>query len=263
MQSQSSQTIQCQYSKIFTTMQKERYFHIDDTLINSKTMEIHCAHVEDVLGRMLKYNVKPKWRKCVWGVPRLKWCGRYISAAGVEVDKSVVKVLKEFKRPAKWSQVQTLVGFLAWHKNWVPDFARKCKPITKFLRVEWKHKRIPWFEDPKTEKAYVEIVNDIESAVARARSGPGEMHIYADWSQEAIGYHLVRTHKGKTYLMGYGGRTLRDAETRYPPPRGELLAMAQACTPVSQRNMLACRAGMLLNGLQTWRQIKSTQNLKM
>eukprot|EP01127_Copromyxa_protea_P002792 TRINITY_DN1273_c0_g1_i5.p1 TRINITY_DN1273_c0_g1~~TRINITY_DN1273_c0_g1_i5.p1 ORF type:complete len:1428 (+),score=224.19 TRINITY_DN1273_c0_g1_i5:73-4356(+) len=200
---------------------------VDDTLIWSKKEKDHVRHVRDVLERMLRTNVKPKWSKCKFGVKRVKWCGRWVSKGGTEIDKSKIQALREIRRPTKWKEVQMLYGMLLWNKAWIKNFAVKTKPISKYMGASWKHRRIPW--DEEAENALITVIRDLEEAVVRARSGPGTLHLYVDWCVTGAGFHLVREHKGKLYPMGYGSKTFNDTESRYDTPKGELYAIALGC----------------------------------
>jgi hypothetical protein len=201
--------------------------YVDDTIIYSSGEAEHIRHIDDVLGRMLKDNVKPKWRKGQFGVSHARFGGRIVTKHGTELVKDKARILRDLRRPRGWKDVQRLYGMFLWHKKWIDHFDRKAKPITKFLSGVWKHRVIEW--DSEAEAAYIGLCDDIESAIARSRKGPGVIHIFTDWSREAVAYNWYREHKGKQYPMGYGGRTMRGSELNWKAPRGELYAMAFAC----------------------------------
>jgi hypothetical protein len=201
--------------------------YVDDTIVYSNGMADHYKHVEDILARMFKDNVKPKWRKGQFGVNRATFGGRIITKNGTELVKDKAKVLRNLRRPVKWKEVQSVYGLFLWHKQWIDHFDLKIKPVSRFLAGEWKHRKIPW--DRAAEKAYVGLCDDIERSQTRARMGPGVIHIYTDWAKEAVAYHWTREHKGKVFSLGHGGRTMRGAELNWKAPRGELYALAFAC----------------------------------
>ena len=189
---------------------------IDDTIVYSNGMEEHIRQVDDILTQMLADNIKPKWRKAQFGLKRVRFSGRIVSKHGIEVLKDKAGIIRQLKRPQGWKDVQRIYRMFLWHKQWIDHFDQKAKPITRFLSGKWKHMIIDW--DVDAERAYTLLCNDILKAVARSRMGPGVIHIFTDWSAEAVAFHWYREHKGKKYPMGYDGRTMRGSELRWKAP---------------------------------------------
>ena len=98
----------------------------------SKNTLMHLDHVFDSLRRSgLRLTVK----KCQFGVPEIKYLGWTISRAGQGVQKDKIeKQLATMRMPRSIKQVQKLIGFMNYSKNYIPRLAEKLLPFYRLLQ---------------------------------------------------------------------------------------------------------------------------------
>ena len=205
--------------------------YVDDALLWSKGTEAHAVVNFMLLERMFWANIRPNWLKSVGNVAtsELEWCGRRITANGVKPITHKAKALLDILPPSNYDEARSFFHMCSWHSQFVPRFGEVMWPIVKCIRAG--HSRLPFKHnwDSKCQQAFNNIKRLIASAVELHRDGPGTYHIFSDASEHQVGGHLVRIHQGKKYIMGYYSHVLSPAESKYSPPKLELLGINLTC----------------------------------
>jgi hypothetical protein len=101
---------------------------VDDTLVWSQDLPSHRMHVCEVLDRMVKNNFLPKFAKCQWCLPEVKFFGRIVSSKGIGLDRSKIEVLQNLcpeQGPESSKKLDSLIGLLLWHSPWIPKYSDK------------------------------------------------------------------------------------------------------------------------------------------
>ena len=71
--------------------------------------------------------------KSEFGLKKVKLLGKTISQGNIYPGASKVQGLTELRRPRTVSDVRSVYGLLSHFRQFVKDFAKKCKPITQLL----------------------------------------------------------------------------------------------------------------------------------
>jgi hypothetical protein len=201
---------------------------IDDSLMWSWGIVNHRSLFSKVLSRLLAHNIRPNFIKSQYALPKVEFGGRLLSKEGIALAKDKVKAVSDLAEPISYKLNETLIGLCLWHAPWIPKYADIMAPIHNIRRLGYldKKDRPPFSFDEDAKKALVLVKNAIINACTRARSGPGEYHVYADKSKIGVGGHLVRLDpRGNEHLMGYFSHTFNKAELNYDTPKGELFAI--------------------------------------
>ncbi len=110
--------------------------YLDDILVYSRTFEDHVEHVRQVLRRLQGKGIKLKPKKCNLFRKQVRYLGQMVSEVGYTIDpadKEAVLALKS-KRPSTIGEVRKLLGFIGYYRKYVPDFARKARPLFDLLQ---------------------------------------------------------------------------------------------------------------------------------
>ncbi|GJZ31778.1 putative reverse transcriptase domain-containing protein [Tanacetum coccineum] len=83
---------------------------IDDILIYSKSKEEHEVHVKLILALLKKEKLYSKFSKCKFWLQEIKFLGHVINQAGIHVDPSKVKSVKNWKTLVSPTEIHSFLG---------------------------------------------------------------------------------------------------------------------------------------------------------
>ena len=112
--------------------------YLDDILAFSQSFEDHLEHLRLVLRRLKKKGIKLKPQKCVLFRKQVKYLGQLVTADGYTMDpndKEAVLSLKD-REPKTVGEVRKLLGFLSYYRRYIPDYARRARPLFELLQAD-------------------------------------------------------------------------------------------------------------------------------
>ena len=110
--------------------------YFDDWTVISSDFEKHIESVTEMLQRCENAGLKLKPSKCQWAVPRAKFLGRWISAAGVEADLSDIEAVVNLPKPNTKRQLQKCLGAIQWIEPFYGQFNKIAAPLHALLGKE-------------------------------------------------------------------------------------------------------------------------------
>jgi hypothetical protein len=72
--------------------------------------------------------------KSEFGLTKVKLLGRTVGGGKLYPGKDRMQGLRDLRHPSTVSQVRSLHGALTFYRSFVPNFARKMKPIIALMR---------------------------------------------------------------------------------------------------------------------------------
>ena len=90
------------------------FVYIDDILIASPTFEEHLQHLEEVINRLRKANLRLKPKKCLFLCEEVSYLGHIISVNGVSPDPEKIDKVKCFPIPREPTQVRQFLGLASY-----------------------------------------------------------------------------------------------------------------------------------------------------
>ena len=103
--------------------------YLDDVNVIGKTFQENLANLRVVLARFRKYGLKLKPRKCVLFKRETAFLGRIVDSAGVHITDDHFKAVQEWPQPKNRKQVEQFLGFINYHRSFIPDLARITAPL--------------------------------------------------------------------------------------------------------------------------------------
>ena len=201
--------------------------YIDDIIVLSNSYEDHLKHVEEVLKRLNKYNLRVNWKKCQFACESLIILGHEISQDGIRVVQDKLLKMDSWKPPTTIRALQRMLGFLNYFRNFVPHYAKLMAPI-EALRSGVKAKsndKIYW------ESQHQEILEKVRSILEsklliQYPDFTKPMYVASDASQYGLGAVLyqLNSDNSKSYLK-FASRSLSSSERNYGAPQRELLGV--------------------------------------
>jgi hypothetical protein len=120
---------------------------IDDILIYFKSEEGHARHLHVILQRLRDHQLYAKFNKCSFWLKKFPFLGHIISAEGIAVDGSKVQEVLEWKSPRSVTQICIFLGLAGYYRQFIPNFSKITKTMTKLLEKEVKFKWSPQCEE--------------------------------------------------------------------------------------------------------------------
>jgi transposase InsO family protein len=208
--------------------------YLDDILVFSESLEEHCQHLRQVLGRLRKQRLYAKPSKCVFATTELEFCGHILGNGKLRPIAEKVEVILSWPRPKNAHEVRSFLGLATYYRRFVKDFAKIAAPLSDLLKAEdaevrkRKYREITWNE--ACELAFRDLKQALVTYPVLIQPDVNRPFIIeSDASEWAIGYSLVQIgDDGKSHPVAFDGRKLQGAELNYPVQEKELLAVKEA-----------------------------------
>ena len=146
-----------------------------------------------------------------------------LSAQGVKPDPEKIEVVKSYPVPLSTKEVRSFLGLANYYRRFIRDFAKIAAPLYALLKKDVK---FLWTE--QCQQAFEELRHRL---VTHPIIGFPDMNrrfiLTTDASSTGLGYILSQKVDDKEVVISYGGRALRDAETRYSASEREMLAVKE------------------------------------
>ena len=204
--------------------------YLDDTLVHSKDLEEHFAHLETVLSAFIKAGIKLGPEKCFLFRHSVKYLGHRISKEGIATDPEYIKAVTEWPVPDTRKKVRVFLGKAGYYKKFIPNYQGKSRRLTEKLQKD----ELP---DNATFEVDENYIADFENLKKALSSTPilafpdfysNEPFILdTDFSQEmgTIGAVLSQRQNGQERPILYGSYKLNSAQKNYSTNKGELHAI--------------------------------------
>ena len=160
---------------------------IDDILIYSKNEEDHAEHLRIVLQR-LRDHLYAKFSKCEFWLDSVKFLSHTISSEGISVDPTKVQEVMDWESPTSVHQILSFIGLARYYHQFIPDFSRIAKPMTKLLK-----KGVKFVWDDKCEEAFQTLKVRLSTALVLATPDSTKpFDVYCDASGTGLGCVLMQ-----------------------------------------------------------------------
>ena len=195
--------------------------YLDDVNVIGKTFQENLANLRVVLARFRKYGLKLKPRKCVLFKRETAFLGRRVDSAGVHITDDHVKAVQEWPQPKNRKQVEQFLGFINYHRSFIPDLARITAPLYELTgpKAKWC-----WGEDHS--KAFDKLKEVMTSVTVLGCPRAEDPFILdTDASDFAVGGVLSQVQDGQERPISFASKVLNPAQRDYCTTRKELLAV--------------------------------------
>ena len=143
---------------------KEKFVlvYLDDVIIYSKTFKDHLLHLEEVLNRIRKANLRLKAEKCHFAAAELQFLGHVVGKEGVKPDPEKVDKMVNYPEPQNIRELRGVLGLFSYYRRFIKDFAKVADPMYKLLKkdapYEWTNLQQKAFEDLRNKLTTAPIV---------------------------------------------------------------------------------------------------------
>lgn len=108
--------------------------YLDDVIVFSKDDKTLCQHLDEVLKRLVQYNLKVNEKKCRFFAREVKYLGFLVSGAGIRADPQKTEAIKTWPVPKSVKELQRFLGFCSLYHRFGGALQRRQLPFTRFAR---------------------------------------------------------------------------------------------------------------------------------
>lgn len=191
--------------------------YMDDILVMASTPEELLARTEEVLKRLVEFNLKLNPGKCNFFMTEVSYLGFRCNGDGISTDPSRVQKVLNFPVPKNRKQVQSWLGLANYYKKFIDHYSDIVEPVYTLNKSK---ERFQWNQE--CQKAFDTIIDALTKPPILVHPDPRKSFVlYTDASGYALGAVLEQDEK----VIAYASRTLQPVERRYAAVEREILAI--------------------------------------
>lgn len=220
------QTFQRIMTAIFDGLiSKIMFCYLDDAVIYSNSLEEHIQHINIVLDRLRKANLKLQTDKCHFFCQKVTYCGHVISSSGINPDPRKLEAVRSFPCPKTPKNIKQFLGLAGYYRRFIHQFAQIAKPLSHLLKNE-----TPFVWGDEQQNAFETLKDKLcEAPLLQFPDFDKPFVLTTDASGYCIGAILSQGPIGQDKPIAYMSRTLHDNEVRlYSTYEKEALAIFDA-----------------------------------
>ena len=197
--------------------------YVDNILVALLEFEQHVREVETVIRALTKAGLRLKPSKCKIGFSSIQFMGAVLDGSKRGIDPHKVKVFALMRRLRTGKEVQKVLGYLNFLRDFIPLYANIVGPMEGLRSVKvisndlWKESGGEGaFELAKKVLSEVPILHNLDWSL--------EFFLETDASQYGVGAILYQeTEEGKRYV-DFAAKAFNKAQQNYNAAKRELLA---------------------------------------
>ena len=197
---------------------------MDDFTVYGSSFK-NCLHNLWALHRCQDKNLALNWEKCHFMVKEGIFLGHKIFAAGLEVDKAKVSIIKNLMPPITVKGIRSFLGHAGFYRRFIRDFSKVARPLCRLLEKDTKFKF-----DESCQRSFEDIkLRLVEAPIMVKPDWNKEFEIMCDVSDYAMGAVLGQRTDKVFRAIYYGSKTFNEAQENYSTTENEMLAIVFAC----------------------------------
>ncbi|CAN6712740.1 unnamed protein product [Malus baccata var. baccata] len=214
----------CMVSIISDYMEKIIEIFMDDFSVFGNSFN-HClSNLTLILKRCVETNLVLNWEKCHFMVKQVIVLGHIISEEGIEVDKSMVDLVRHLPSPTSVRKVRSFLGHAGFYRRFIKDFSKIAQPLCRFLQKE-----VAFEFDDACSTAFKQLKEALTSApIITPPDWSLPFELMCDALDYAIGAVLGQRKNKQPHFIYYASRTINDAQLNYSTIEKEFLAVVFA-----------------------------------
>ena len=198
--------------------------YLDDVIVFSKTFDEHLIHLQDVLDRLRKANLRLKLAKCSFLKPELLYLGHIVNADGIKPNPEKVEVMRKMQPPTNVKGVRSFIGMTSYYRRFIPNYSQTADPLIKLTR---KYATFEWTDE--CQKAFETLKLSLITPPTLAYPDMSKPFIlYTDASDTCIGAVLTQVQDDIEKPIHYLSHKLSKTQCNYPIIQKEMYSIVYA-----------------------------------
>lgn len=203
----------------------------DDIVVTGPTFSDHFKALRLVLSKLQSAGLRLNLSKCSFFQEKISYLGHDIDKNGMRKNKDRTKSVLDSPPPTNVSEVRAFLGMVNYHSKFIPNFAKKMKPLYHLLE-----KNVDFNWTSECQNAFESIKKEICSDSILFYFDPSKKIVLTtDASNTAVAGVLSHEFDNNYYKpVAYISRALNKAETNYSTLEKEALAIIFSVTKLKQ-----------------------------
>ncbi|MEW8187006.1 MAG: reverse transcriptase domain-containing protein, partial [Candidatus Thiodiazotropha endolucinida] len=198
--------------------------YLDDVIVLGTDFNDTIEALRKVFIRFRSHNLKFKPRKCQFFKREVEFLGKLVSGDGITISPDKLEAVKKWPVPSDPKQLLSFLGFMNYHRNHIPGFARVAADLYELAHAntyDWSDQHQACFEKLKALA--------ISAQVLAHPSPDGLFVLDTDSSGSQIGAELSQVQNGVIRPICYASHVLMKQHRNYCTTRKERLAVVKFC----------------------------------
>jgi len=115
--------------------------YLDDIIIYSSSLEEHIKHVNMVVKRLKRYNLKIKSEKCKIAQTKIEYLSHVIYDGKMEPSPTKTADLFKFQEPLTVQQTHSFIGLGGYYRKFINNYSSLISPLLRYVqqngKLEW------------------------------------------------------------------------------------------------------------------------------
>jgi len=198
--------------------------YLNDILIYSDDLEMHCSHVHKVLKKLNKRTLYVKKSKSKFEAKEIEFLNYIIQSEQIEKNSKKTNTVRNWPSLKQVKKVQAFLRLMNYYRKFVPNYAKIAEPLTQLM-----HKNKKWHWDKKQKDVFHALKKSLSrTAHLRILNLTCKKILKTDASDFAVGACLYQIKNEQQRPIAYQSRKLSEPEERYEVHDKELLAIVKA-----------------------------------
>jgi len=198
--------------------------YLDDILIYSDDLEMHCTHVHKILKKLSEKVLYVKKSKSKFEAKEIKFLKYIIQSEQIEKNSKKMNAVRNWPLLKQVKKVQAFLRLTNYYWKFVSNYARIAEPLTQLM-----HKNKRWHWDKEQKNAFHTLKKSLsETAHLRILNSTCKKILKTNASDFAVGACLYQIKDEQQRLIAYWSKKLSEPEERYKVHDKELLAIVKA-----------------------------------
>jgi CCR4-NOT transcriptional regulation complex NOT5 subunit len=121
--------------------------YLDDVLVATKdSFTDHLKHLEQVLERLDKANLRINIEKCAFATQEFEYLGYLVTTTGIRPLPSKVEAILQLKAPKTLNQLRSFLGMVNYYRDMWKRRSHLLTPLTEVTKVPRSSKSFNWKE---------------------------------------------------------------------------------------------------------------------
>ena len=108
--------------------------YVDDILIYSRSEDEHLQHLRLVFAMLRENSLYVNLKKCNFMTSSLIFLGFIVSAEGIKVDDTKVKVIRDWPSPKSIGDVRSFHGLASFYRYFIKNFSSIVTHFTDLIK---------------------------------------------------------------------------------------------------------------------------------
>ncbi len=198
--------------------------YLDDILIYSDDLKMHCSHVHKILEKLNKRALYVKKSKSKFEAKKIKFLNYIIQSEQIKKNSKKTNAVRNWPS-SKWvKKVQAFLELMNYYQKFVPNYARIAEPL-----MQLTHKNERWHWDREQKNAFHALKKSLSrTAHLRILNSTCEKVLETNASNFTVDTCLYQIEDEQQKFIVYQSRKLSESEERYEVHNKELLMIVKA-----------------------------------